>query len=124
MYRLCLRRDFTTRHCLVGGDWGAENSPHSHDYRLEWELAAAELDPHGYVADLVDVERALGEVLSRYADTLLNDLPEFSGTNPSLERFARVLWERLSASIAGGRSLRGSVRLWENRQAWASYEPG
>ena len=133
MYRLCFQRDFTARHFLVGGDWGPENQQHAHEYRLEWELRAPDLDRHGYLVDLIDVERALGAVLTRYEGALLNDLPEFAGQNPSLERFARALWERLDGTLgapaaqAGAPAVRGapasSVRLWENRQAWASYEP-
>jgi len=120
MYRLCFRRDFTARHFLVGGDWGAENAPHPHDYRLEWELSAEELDPHGYLVDLVEVERELGGVVERYRGALLNDLPEFAGRNPSLERFARAIWERVSGALR--RDAQSRVRLWENEEAWASYE--
>jgi 6-pyruvoyltetrahydropterin/6-carboxytetrahydropterin synthase len=121
MYRLCFQRDFTARHFLVGGDWGVENLPHEHRYRLEWELSGEMLDGHGYLVDLLEVEQALEETLSRYRDALLNDLPELSGVNPSLERFARILWERLSAALGGGASLRSTVKLWENPQAWASF---
>jgi 6-pyruvoyltetrahydropterin/6-carboxytetrahydropterin synthase len=124
MYKLCLRRDFTARHFLVGGDWGEENMPHGHAYRLEWELSAPGLDRNGYVADLVDVEKALTDVLSRYRDALLNDLEEFSGVNPSLERFAFSLWQRLSARLGGGSGMSAAVRLWENDTAWASYGDG
>ncbi len=120
MYRLCFQREFSARHFLVGGDWGAENTPHSHHYRIEWELRAPGLDGHGYLVDLVDVERGLGDVLGRYSDALLNDLPEFEGKNPSLERFVKLLWERLSASLPRGVS--SAVRLWENPSAWAGYE--
>lgn len=121
MYRLCFRSEFTARHRLVGGDWGAENRLHGHPYRLEWELAAASLDEHGFLVDLVDVERALDGVMQRYRDAVLNDLPEFGVGNPSLERFARVLWDRLSAALPPG--IASSVRLWENEAAWAGYEP-
>jgi 6-pyruvoyltetrahydropterin/6-carboxytetrahydropterin synthase len=120
MYRLCLHREFTARHRLVGGDWGAENELHSHAYRVEWELQAPRLDRHGYLVDLVDVERALDEVIRRYAGAVLNELPEFGPENPSLERFARVLWERLSP--APGAEVHSAVRLWENPAAWAGYE--
>jgi 6-pyruvoyltetrahydropterin/6-carboxytetrahydropterin synthase len=120
MYQLCFQRDFTARHFLVGGDWGAENSPHSHQYRIEWELRAVALDAHGYLVDLVDVERRLAEALNRYDGALLNELPEFTGANPSLERFVKLLWERLSASQPPGISC--AVRLWENKSAWAGYE--
>jgi 6-pyruvoyltetrahydropterin/6-carboxytetrahydropterin synthase len=120
MYRLCLHGGFTARHRLVGGDWGAENSPHPHDYRIEWELRGSALDRHGYLVDLVDVERSLGEVVERYRGAMLNELPEFAGANPSLERFVKVLWDRLSASLPGGTEC--AVRLWESDTAWAGYE--
>jgi 6-pyruvoyltetrahydropterin/6-carboxytetrahydropterin synthase len=122
MYRLCFTRAFSARHALVGGDWGAENDVHSHAYRIEWELRGAGLDGHGYLLDLVQVERGLDSVLRRYTGALLNDLPEFAGANPSLERFAKVLWDKLSAALPAG--LACAVRVWENESAWASYENG
>jgi 6-pyruvoyltetrahydropterin/6-carboxytetrahydropterin synthase len=124
MYRLSVRRDFKARHYLVGGDWGEENRPHSHDYRVEWEITGADLDRHGFLVDLVDVERTMDEALSRFNGALLNELEEFSGANPSLERFARILWTRLSAGVHHTPGLASLVRLWENDQAWASFEPG
>jgi 6-pyruvoyltetrahydropterin/6-carboxytetrahydropterin synthase len=120
MYRLCFQREFTARHRLVGGDWGAENELHAHPYRVEWELCSSTLDEHGYLVDLVDVERALVAVAERYGGAILNDLPEFENQNPSLERFARILWERLSATLPAG--MRGAVRLWESATAWAGFE--
>jgi 6-pyruvoyltetrahydropterin/6-carboxytetrahydropterin synthase len=119
MYRLCFQREFTARHRLLGGNWGAENELHGHPYRVEWELSGQELDSHGFLVDLVDVEQALAGVVERYRGAVLNDLPEFGAENPSLERFARVLWERLSAALPRGVS--AAVRLWENSSAWAGY---
>lgn len=120
MYSLCFQREFTARHRLVGGDWGAENTLHGHSYRVEWELRAQELDAHGFLVDLVDVEKSLVAVSERYSGAVLNDLPEFESQNPSLERFARILWDRLSAALPDG--MHSAVRLWENDSAWAGYE--
>lgn len=120
MYRLCFQREFTARHRLVGGDWGPENELHSHPYRVEWELRAPDLDAHGFLVDLVDVERALAGVVERYRGAVLNELPEFGSENPSLERFARLLWERLSPALPRG--MASDVRLWEGSSAWAGYE--
>ena len=120
MFRLCFQRDFTARHFLTGGDWGPENALHAHRYRIEWELRAPELNVHGYLVDLVEVERSLGDALDRYRGALLNELPEFAGMNPSLERFVKLLWDRLSASLPPVVSC--AVRLWENESAWAGYE--
>ena len=122
MYRLAVTRDFIAQHYLIGGDWGAENRKHSHAYRLEVRLAGATLDRHGYLADIVEVERAIDATLATFRDRTLNDLPPFADLNPSLERFARILWEALHARLPGeGAGLR--VRLWENERDWAEYEP-
>jgi 6-pyruvoyltetrahydropterin/6-carboxytetrahydropterin synthase len=120
MYRLAVTRDFIAQHYLIGGDWGAENQKHSHHYRLQVVLRGTALDRHGYLADIVEIDRALAEVLAQYRDRTLNDLPEFADRNPSLERFARVLHDALDARLGSGQ-LALSVTLWENERDWASY---
>lgn len=121
VYRLCLQRDFIAQHHLIGGDWGAENQPHSHPYRIELTLEGRALDRHGYLVDLVDVEARLETLLARYRDRSLNDLPEFAGLNPSLEHFARLCCERLAEGLQAPNLSALTVRLWENNVAWASY---
>src|SRR3990172_1604356 len=95
MFTLALQRRFTAQHHLIGGDWGAENLPHSHAYLLELHLEGEVLDKHGYLVDLVDVEKNLDELLASYANKDLNQLSEFAGLNPSLEHFARILCSAL-----------------------------
>lgn len=122
MYTLCLQRAFTARHFLVGGDWGPENTVHSHAYRIEVRLAGRELDPHGYLVDLEELERVLETCLDGFRDRVLNELPAFAGANPSLERFARILWGDLGRRLPRREELTLAVRLWENEAAWAAYE--
>jgi 6-pyruvoyltetrahydropterin/6-carboxytetrahydropterin synthase len=122
MYRVGVLRDFIAQHYLIGGDWGAENTKHSHSYRLELELSGRELDQHHYLVDIVAIEQALDRLITTYRDHTLNDLPEFSGVNPSLEHFARVLCESLAQQFLKGSVERFSVKLWENSFAWAGYE--
>lgn len=122
MYRLAINRDFIAQHFLIGGDWGAENQKHSHHYRLEVLLRGGALDRHGYLADIVEVERALSDILSRYRDRTLNELEPFADLNPSLERFAKVLYGELQSRLASDR-ISLSVRLWENERDWAGYGP-
>ena len=121
MYNLAVRRDFIARHYLIGGDWGPENYPNSHHYVLELQLGGAELDQHGYLVDIVQVEKALGELVVYYAEKMLNDLPEFKDLNPSLEHFARILATALSQRITAANIWLIKVVLWENDSAWASY---
>ncbi len=121
MYHVAVRRDFIAQHYLIGGDWGAENQVHSHHYVLEVELAGKTLDEHNYLVDIVDIEGQLDRQVSYYRERTLNDLVEFKDTNPSVERFARILCEAISANIQAGNIREVNVRLWENETAWAGY---
>ena len=121
MYSLAVRRDFIARHFLIGGDWGPENHPNSHRYVLELRLKGAELDGHGYLCDIVEVERHLDEVVTYYKDQMLNEKPEFEGLNPSIEHFARILAVSLSERISAPNVTALKVVLWENESAWAAY---
>jgi len=121
MYTLAVRRDFIARHYLIGGDWGAENFPNSHHYVLELQLEGRELDQHGYLVDIVDVEKHLDEIVNNYKDQMLNDKPEFAGLNPSLEHFARILATSLNERIKAANVTGLEVVLWENESAWAAH---
>jgi 6-pyruvoyltetrahydropterin/6-carboxytetrahydropterin synthase len=122
MYTLAVRRDFIARHFLIGGDWGPENDPNSHHYILELQLSGDELDQHGYLCDIVDVENHLDEVIAHYKEQMLNDRPEFEGLNPSIEHFARILALSLNERINAPNVSVLKVVLWENEIAWAAYE--
>src|SRR4026208_240092 len=121
MYTLGVRRDFIARHFLIGGDWGAENFPNSHHYVLELQLEGTELDGHGYLVDIVDVEKHLDEIVNSYKEQMLNDKPEFAGLNPSIEHFSRILATSLSERIRAENITELNVVLWENKSAWASF---
>ena len=121
MYALGVQRDFVAQHYLIGGDWGAENEKHSHHYRLEVRLEAAELDQHGYLVDIVDVERQLDALVATYRDATLNDLPDFAGLNPSIEHFCRIVCQSLAARIQAKNLSALTVTIWENQIAWASF---
>ena len=121
MYTLAVRRDFIARHFLIGGDWGPENNPNSHHYVLELQLKGAELDQHGYLCDIVDVEKHLDDVVNYYKEQMLNEKPEFEGLNPSIEHFARILATTLNDRIQAPNISKMKVILWENESAWAAY---
>jgi 6-pyruvoyltetrahydropterin/6-carboxytetrahydropterin synthase len=121
MYTVGVKRDFVAQHYLVGGDWGPENRKHSHHYVIEVQLEGDRLDEHGYLVDIVDIEKNLNALAADYADQTLNDRPEFAGLNPSLEHFSRILCQALAARIRASTLTAVTVKLWENEIAWASY---
>ena len=121
MYTLGVKREFIARHFLIGGDWGPENYPNSHHYILELQLEGRELDQHGYLVDIVDVEKHLDEIVNYYREQMLNDKPEFAGLNPSIENFSRILANSLSDRIQAKNIAALKIVLWENESAWAAY---
>ena len=121
MYTLGVRRNFIARHFLIGGDWGPENYPNSHHYVLELQLEGSQLDQHGYLVDIVDVEKHLDEIVNYYKEKMLNECPEFAGLNPSIEHFARILATSLSDRIKAKNISAVKVALWEHESAWAAY---
>jgi 6-pyruvoyltetrahydropterin/6-carboxytetrahydropterin synthase len=122
VYTVAVKRDFIARHFLIGGDWGPENNLHAHHYQVELQLFGDELDEHGYLVDIVAIERLLNAQVERYRDCTLNDQAEFSVLNPSIEHFSRILCQALSAQIAAPNISALLVRLWENDIAWAGYQ--
>lgn len=121
MYTLAVKRDFVAQHFLVGGDWGAENRRHSHHYQVELQLEGAELDRHGYLVDIVEVDSHLDALVAYYRDKTLNNLPEFAGLNPSIEHFSRLLCRALHDRITAPNIRAVTVKVWENEIAWTSY---
>jgi 6-pyruvoyltetrahydropterin/6-carboxytetrahydropterin synthase len=125
MYTLAVQRDFIAQHFLIGGDWGSENSLHSHHYVVELQLEGDSLDEHNYLVDIVEVEASLEGLADYYRDRTLNELPEFQGDegpiNPSIEHFSRMFCLEMAGQIEAPNLTAVTVRMWENDIAWASY---
>jgi 6-pyruvoyltetrahydropterin/6-carboxytetrahydropterin synthase len=121
MYTIAVQRDFIAQHYLIGGDWGAENDLHAHHYRIEVLLEGNMLDQHGYLVDIVDIEKHLEALVARFNNQTLNDLPEFDGLNPSIENFARIFCQAFNAQIQAANITAVSIKVWENEIAWAAF---
>lgn len=121
MYTVAVKRDFIAQHYLIGGDWGAENQLHSHHYQVELQLHGDQLDEHGYLVDIVEIEKTLDALVNHYRDGTLNEQAEFKDLNPSIEHFSRILCQSLALRIQATNIQAVTVKLWENDIAWASY---
>jgi 6-pyruvoyltetrahydropterin/6-carboxytetrahydropterin synthase len=121
MYLLAVQRDFIASHYLIGGDWGPENQLHAHHYKVEILLEGDQLDEHGYLVDIVDVEVQLEKLVNYFRDKTLNDLSQFKGLNPSIEHFCRIFLKAISGKIKVNNLNAMTVKIWENEIAWTSY---
>ena len=118
---MAFKKEFIAQHFLIGGDWGDENYPHSHHFKLELIVQSDQLDQHGYVIDLVHFENLLNDVLAKYRDKLLNDCEAFQDLNPSIENFCRILSDHLCLDLDVSRLRSLEVKLWEDANAWSSF---
>jgi len=121
MYQLNVQREFIAQHFLTVPNCGPENEWHSHHFTVEIQLEGEQLTEHGYLTDIDEVKSALDELVSRYADHTLNDLPEFEGLNPSIEHFSRIFCQSLEDRLSTDNLTAFTVRIWEDDEAWASY---
>mgnify|MGYP002761079893 FL=1 len=122
MYSTTVLTDFVAQHYLTVPNPGPEGVPHSHRFEIEVTFRGPELNEYDYLVDIDDAERALSEVADRYRDELLNDRPAFEGYNPSVERFARVVFERVADAVADDTVTELAVTVWEDDTAAATYD--
>lgn len=121
MYTVTVTRDFIAQHYLTVPNAGPEGDRHSQHYRFEVTLRGPQLNEHNYLVDIDSANAALASVEERYADATLNDLPEFEG-NPSVEQFARVVFDRVLEAVRTDGLDSVQVRVWEDEDAAAGYE--
>ncbi len=88
---------------------------------MEARFDGPELDHHGYLVDICEIEAVLDTLVDQYRDKTLNRLAEFEGLNPSLEHFARIICDAISKNIQTQILKSITVTLWENDIAWAAY---
>jgi len=122
MYEVTVLEELIAQHFLtVPNPPAGEGEPHSHRFEVELTFRGPELNKYDYLVDIDDVEAALAGLTDRYADALLNDLPEFEGDNPSVERFSRAVWDRVTAEVTDETVTELRVTVWEDEQACAAY---
>src|SRR5690242_1317932 len=129
MYSVSVRDHFMIAHSFTGDVFGPAQRLHGATYVVDVEFRRPELDSDGIV---VDIGRALDTVhatLGGLNFRNLDDEPAFAGRNTTTEFLARIIFDRISASIGRGElgeqargiaSLR--VTLHESHVAWAAYE--
>ncbi len=121
MYELTIEGDFAAAHNLREYQGECENL-HGHNWRVQVQVTARELDRLGMVLDFRELKSALKEVLGELDHRYLNEVPPFDRQNPTTENICRFVAERLASALPGGVSVR-YVRCWESERCSARYRP-
>lgn len=118
-YEVRVEGRFSALHRLQLPD-GSQEPLHGHDWKVECIFRGPLLEPVGWVIDFEEARRALGRVLAEVDHGDLNSLAWLEGRNPTAERVARVLFERMQAELGPDRPLVG-VRVEEAPGCFATY---
>ncbi|NUE02937.1 6-carboxytetrahydropterin synthase [Halorubraceae archaeon YAN] len=120
-YRVSVERSFIAQHFLTVPNPGPEGELHSHQFRLQVTFSGDGLNEYGYLVDIDAIKEAMDAIVDTYGDETLNELPPFSGLNPSVEHFSRIVCEEILESTAVDVPTQITVRLWEDDEAYASF---
>jgi 6-pyruvoyltetrahydropterin/6-carboxytetrahydropterin synthase len=121
MYEITVKSDFKAAHelRLQGGKC---ESLHGHNWTVEVTLESEKLNEWGAVMDFHLLKSKLDEVLEPLDHARLNFIPPFDRENPTAERIARHIAERLSeASGIQGTARVRKVTVSETAGLRASY---
>jgi 6-pyruvoyltetrahydropterin/6-carboxytetrahydropterin synthase len=97
-FDLSIERTFNATHALKMYD-GQLEPMHGHDWHVVVTLAAPTLDQIDVVVDFHEIEMILEQVLSPWQHACLNDDKAFAECNPSAERVAECIAEKVSEQL-------------------------
>lgn len=122
MYTVSVSRACIAQHYLTVPDPGPEGTLHSHRFDVEVSFRGPTLNEYGYLVDIDAAIDALETVVDGVRDRTLNDLPAFEGVNPSAERLAEHVGDRLLDRLDPEPASELAVRVREDDVAEVVHE--
>ena len=119
-YTLKILADFASAHTLRGYP-GACARMHGHNWKVEVEVVARQLDQIGMGVDFKVIKQATRDIAAKLDHRYLNDLEPFDRINPTAENIAAYFHAELSARLNGPRIRVQAVTLWETERACVRY---
>ena len=120
MYEITVLSHFSAAHRLRYLHGKCEEL-HGHNWKIEVVLSSDRLNKEGVVIDFQILKQKLEKVLKPLDHTYLNDLPYFSGEEPSSENIAKYIFDKLKKDLKGHRAHLKRVTAWESETACATY---
>lgn len=122
MYQISVERDIDAAHYLRGYQGKCE-ALHGHRFRVVVKVRASVVNDIGLAYDFTELKRHLGDVLSRFDHTCLNDILPFDEINPSSENIASTIYDELKLKLSGAPVSISCVEVWESPQSGVAYCP-
>ncbi|MCP3875720.1 MAG: 6-carboxytetrahydropterin synthase QueD [Desulfobacteraceae bacterium] len=126
MFELKVKTRFAGAHQLTMVGQKCENL-HGHNWHIEVCVAGEKLNSAGVLVDFGDIKKAVRQVVDGELDhKFLNELEMFNDSQPTSERIAVYIAQRVQSYINTGikENIKVSkVMAWESDDACATYFP-
>ena len=119
-YQLKVVSDFASAHTLRDYP-GACSRMHGHNWKVELEAVATQLDDIGMAIDFKVMKQAAKTVSDELDHRYLNDLEPFKEINPTAENIAAYMYKEISARINSETIKVSALTLWETERACVRY---
>jgi 6-pyruvoyltetrahydropterin/6-carboxytetrahydropterin synthase len=122
MYEISVQEHFDAAHYLRGYQGKCEKV-HGHRFQVVVNVRARQVDDIGLAYDFTKLKQQLGEIVSRFDHTCLNDVPPFDRINPSSENIASTIYSELQSRLKETKVSLYSVQVWESPHSAVTYFP-
>ena len=122
MYQVSVEQHFDAAHFLRGYQGKCE-ALHGHRFQVVVKIRASEVDDIGIAYDFTELKHHLGNIISRFDHTCLNEVSPFDKINPSSENIAATIYNELKLKLAGVPVSLSCVEVWESPQSGVAYSP-
>lgn len=119
-YTMKILLDFAAAHLLRNYE-GVCNRLHGHNWKVEVQVTATQLDDVGMGMDFKDIKDATRELIGKLDHRNLNDIPPFDKINPTAENISAYLYKELSKTLNTDDIKVSSLTLWETDRACVTY---
>ncbi len=98
MYKVFIKTHFSSAHYLRNYPGNCEHL-HGHNWDVKVTVRAERLNEIDVAIDFRDLKRIVKEIMDGLDHKNLNELPGFGTINPSSERLAEYIYERLASML-------------------------
>ena len=119
-YTMKILTDFAAAHLLREYE-GACSRLHGHNWKVEVQVRASQLDQIGMGIDFKVIKQATKALIDKLDHQNLNEIPPFDTINPTAENISAFIFQGLSKILNTDVVRVSSVTLWETDRACVTY---
>jgi 6-pyruvoyltetrahydropterin/6-carboxytetrahydropterin synthase len=120
MYEITVLSHFSAAHRLRYLHGRCEEL-HGHNWKVEVSVGSNRLGKEGVAIDFGVLKQKVEKVLRPLDHNYLNDLPYFSGREPSSENIAKYIFDKLKSELNRYSVNVKKVTAWESESSCATY---